>query len=87
MSEMAHSWQRLVVIWAVMCALTLASLAAGKTNLPGNLSLIFVIVAALIKVRFVVLDFMEVRTAPIQLRLVLEGWLIALGAALLAVFP
>lgn len=84
---MTHSRRRMIIIWLVMCALTIAAFAAGETKLPGNLPLVAVIVAALIKVRFVILDFMEVRTAPLQLRLVLEGWVVVLGAVLLVVFP
>lgn len=80
---MAHSHPRFILIWFAMCALTLASFWTGETNLRGSLPAIAVIVVALIKVRFVILDFMEVRTAPIQLRLALEGWLVLLGAVLL----
>lgn len=79
---MAHSQSRLILIWLAMCALTLAAFGTGGTDLRGSLPVIAVIVTALIKVRFVILDFMEVRTAPIPLRLALEGWLILLGAVL-----
>jgi hypothetical protein len=43
-----------------------------------------VIVVALIKVRFVILDFMEVHTAPFQLRLALEGWGVLVGVVVAA---
>ncbi|MDB5726680.1 MAG: hypothetical protein JWQ16_3434 [Novosphingobium sp.] len=81
---MAHSQSRFVLLWLVMCALTVASFWTGKTHLPGSLPAIGVIVVALIKVRFVILDFMEARTAPIQLRLALEGWVVLLGVVLMA---
>jgi hypothetical protein len=42
-----------------------------------------VILLALLKVRWVLLDFMELRSAPIKLRLLFEGWVVALGAALI----
>jgi Prokaryotic Cytochrome C oxidase subunit IV len=45
-----------------------------------------VIVAAMIKVRFVVLDFMEVRRAPWALRLVLEAWIVGLASVLIVTF-
>lgn len=80
---MAQSQSRLVMVWLAMCALTLAAFGTGGAHLPARLPVIAVVVTALIKVRFVILDFMEVRTAPIALRLALEGWLILLGAVLL----
>jgi heme/copper-type cytochrome/quinol oxidase subunit 4 len=81
---MAHSQSRFVLIWLAMCALTLASFWTGESHLPGNLPAIAVIVVALIKVRFVILEFMEVRTAPVALRLGLETWVVLLGAVLVA---
>lgn len=82
---MAHSRRRLVIIWLALCALTVAAFAAGESHTNGHWALVAVIVAALVKVRFVILDFMEVRTAPLPLRLVLEGWLVVLGATLLMI--
>jgi Prokaryotic Cytochrome C oxidase subunit IV len=42
-----------------------------------------VICLALLKVRWVLLDFMELRSAPIKLRLLFEGWVAGLAAALI----
>lgn len=83
---MTHTSRRLVIIWLALCALTVAAFAAGDADTEGHWALIGVVVAALVKVRFVVLDFMEVRTAPLGLRLVLEGWLVVLGAVLLTIY-
>lgn len=83
---MTHTGRRLIVIWLALCALTVGAFAAGETHSNGHWALIAVVVAALVKVRFVILDFMEVRTAPLALRLVLEGWLVVLGAVLLTMF-
>jgi hypothetical protein len=44
-----------------------------------------VIFLACVKVRWVLLDFMELRTAPIKLRLLFEVWVISLGAALISI--
>jgi lipid-A-disaccharide synthase-like uncharacterized protein len=83
---MTHTSRRLVLIWVALCALTVAAFAAGEIHSDGQWALIAVIVAALIKVRFVILDFMEVRSAPLALRVVLEGWLAVLGAILLTIY-
>lgn len=83
---MTNHWPRLCAIWLAMCALTLAALAAGEAHLPGAMGVAAVILAAMIKVRYVILDFMEIRSAPIALRLVLEGWVILLGTVLILMF-
>jgi caa(3)-type oxidase subunit IV len=78
---------RLVIIWLALIALTLLSFGAGESHLrDGAPVFAVVIVAALVKVRFVILDFMEVRSASWLLRLVLEGWIVALAAVLLILF-
>ena len=67
----------LATIWLVLIGVTLLSWEAGTTNL--NITPVWHAVAVLLltftKVRFVVLDFMEVRHAPIQLRLILDAWM------------
>jgi hypothetical protein len=45
-----------------------------------------VIAVAFIKVRFVGLDFMELRRAPFALRLVFELWLIVIGGTLIILY-
>jgi heme/copper-type cytochrome/quinol oxidase subunit 4 len=42
-----------------------------------------VIVLAFIKVRWVLLDFMELRSAPITLRLLFEAWAVGVAAVLI----
>ncbi|WP_428338926.1 cytochrome C oxidase subunit IV family protein [Mycobacterium sp.] len=42
-----------------------------------------VIVLACIKMRWIMLDFMELRTAPLKLRLLFEFWTVCVGAALI----
>jgi hypothetical protein len=86
MRGMTKHWPRLFAIWFAMCVLTLAALAVHDATLPGALGVAGVILAAMIKVRYVILDFMEVRIAPIGLRLVLEGWVILLGTILVLMF-
>lgn len=83
---MTNHWPRLYAIWLAMCLLTLVAFAVGEAHWPGATGVGAVIVAAMIKVRYVILDFMEIRSAPIQLRLVLEGWVILLGTVLVLMF-
>jgi Prokaryotic Cytochrome C oxidase subunit IV len=81
--------RRLLICWAVLVALTLASFESawglGWARDPV-VAIAIVIGAALIKVRLVILDFMEVRHAPFALRLALEAWVLALGGGILALW-
>jgi len=45
-----------------------------------------VIAVSMIKARLVMQEFMEVRHAPISLRLVADGWLLSLSAALMFLY-
>ena len=78
MTHIAKSEFGLGLVWLALVALTLLSFAVNAPTV--------VIVVALVKVRFVILDFMEARDAPWVLRLVLEGWVIGLATVLLIMF-
>jgi len=45
-----------------------------------------VMVISFIKVRFVALDFMEVRTAPLPLRLLFELWIVAVCSIIIFLY-
>ena len=59
---------------------------AGRTGTPDLKSAVWaeLIVIAFVKVRWVMLDFMELRDAPLGLRLLGETWVIATGVLLIA---
>lgn len=79
--------RKLVAAWALLVVLTLASfesawgLAWLSDPRPG---IALVIGVALLKVRIVVLHFMEVRHAPWLLRGPLEAWIVAIAGGILA---
>lgn len=77
--------QRATYIFAALVALT--GLGYLVTGLPEAEPIIWalVIILACVKVRWVLLDFMEVRTAPRKLRLLFEGWVVVLGGSLIAI--
>ena len=77
---------RLTAIWLILLAVTLLSwrVGHGAGNLGPRLSGAAILAATFVKVHFVLLDFMEIRTAPLFLRAVIEGWVVALCAALIA---
>jgi hypothetical protein len=79
--------KRLLVVWVVLAAFTLSYLWIDH-SLSGSLTssaLVTpsVIVIALIKVRIIFREFMEVRQAPVLLCRLTDAWVVLIGAALL----
>lgn len=79
--------RRLVIRWAILLALTLLSFESswGLAWLRDpSAAIVLVIGVALLKVRIVILDFMEVRNAPWGLRGPLEVWVVAITGGILS---
>ncbi|MCT7657185.1 cytochrome C oxidase subunit IV family protein [Mycobacterium deserti] len=76
---------RATYVFVALIALTGVGYLA--TGLPESESTIWaqVVFLACVKVRWVLLDFMELRAAPVRLRLVFEGWVLLMGGALIAI--
>ena len=76
---------RLTAIWLVLLAVTLFSwqMGHGAGKLGPRLSAAAILVAAFVKARFVLLDFMELRNAPLLLRAVIEVWAVVMCAVLI----
>ena len=75
---------RLALIWLLLVAATLLSWALGRSGFVGEAEAAAVLAIALIKVRFVVMEFMELRMAPWPFRLVFDIWAVALWSGLVA---
>ena len=73
--------KHLTLWWLALTALTLVSLEGASAL--GRWSSAAVLVIAFLKVRIVVRQFMDVRTAPLLLRLVLDVWGAAICGALI----
>ncbi len=79
---------RTTLVWGLLVGATLLSWELGhgggfeSVRLAG--AAIFVI--TFIKVRFVILDFMELRDAPRWMRMVGEGWIVLICSVLIALF-
>ena len=68
--------------WLVLIVATLISYALGAEHGTGSVIVVVVLAIVAIKVRLVGLDFMELRSAPMPLRLALEGYCLTLWAML-----
>ena len=74
-------------VWALLVAATLLSWEFGHgVGLHGRAASVAILVVAFIKLRYVMLDFMELRAAPRLMRLAAEGWMLACCAVLVGLF-
>jgi parvulin-like peptidyl-prolyl isomerase len=74
------------VVWVVLVAATIVSWAVGSDHGPGSAVAVVVLAVAAIKVRFVGLDFMELRNAPLRLRAIFEGYCVVLWSVLAGMY-
>ena len=74
---------RLLVTWLVLASLTLAYLWIDHSRSPRASAVVTVgvIVIALVKVRIIFREFMEVRRAPALLRRLTDVWMLILAAS------
>jgi len=76
---------RIAAVWALLLVATLLSWESARgENLQLTTSAVLVI--AFVKVRLIGLEFMELRTAPLPLRLGFESWVLLVCMALLALY-
>ena len=82
--------KRLLVVWVVLASLTFTYLwidHSGGGSLKANVVVTSsVIVIALVKVRIIFREFMEVRQAPAVLCRLTDAWVIVMAAALLSCY-
>jgi len=83
--------KRLRLVWLLLCAITLSQLGVGSLGgqaplSPNALVTTSAITIALLKVRIIFREFMEVRHAPAQLRRLTDAWVILTGVILLGCY-
>jgi Prokaryotic Cytochrome C oxidase subunit IV len=82
--------KRLLIVWLVLASLTLTYLGIDH-SVAGSYSASAVvtssvIVIAVIKVRIIFREFMEVRQAPVLLCRLTDAWVVLIAASLLACY-
>ncbi|MGO9103479.1 MAG: cytochrome C oxidase subunit IV family protein [Mycobacterium sp.] len=77
---------RSTYVWLTLVIVTILSWAVGAEHKVGSGIAVLVLALAVIKVRFVGLDFMELRTAPAFLRGVFEAYCGILWAVLAGMY-
>lgn len=83
--------KRLFVVWLALCAVTFGSFAIGSAGPragidPSAALTTSAIVIALVKVRIIFREFMEVRHAPALLRRLTDAWVWVTAASLLGTY-
>jgi hypothetical protein len=86
------SKKRLFGVWLILVAISLGYLwidhVATHEGIPiaSTVVTVFAICFALIKVRIIMREFMEVRSAPMVLRRLTDCWVLLMAVALLGVY-
>jgi Prokaryotic Cytochrome C oxidase subunit IV len=79
--------KRLLVVWLILASLTLTYLwidqSANGSLRSSAIVTSSVIVIALVKVRIIFREFMEVRQAPVLLGRLTDAWVVLIAVALL----
>jgi len=81
--------QKITFVWLTLILATALSWQFGHGFGFGDryaYATIAIVIIAFIKVRLVFLDFMELRHAPLPLRLGFEAWALILGAAIIGCY-
>jgi caa(3)-type oxidase subunit IV len=78
---------RVTLVWLGLIAATLVSWRIGTDHgLSASLATPLVLLVAFVKVRFVGMYFMELRSAPLLLRAAFEGWCLVVCSVLIAMY-
>jgi hypothetical protein len=83
--------KRLMVVWLALSAITIAQLGLGSLDgqdvlRPNAAITSSAIVIALVKVRIIIREFMEVRHAPLLLCRLTDLWVVLTGVSLLGCY-
>lgn len=79
---------RITLIWLLLLGATLLSWEMGHGIGLDEVkhASIAIIIVSFVKVRFVMYEFMELREAPLFMRLLTDGWIIATTTVLIALY-
>lgn len=74
-------------VWLLLMAATIVTTwVLTKDTFTARVATSAIVLIAAIKVRLVLLHFMELRHAPLPLRIVFEGWVLAVAGALITLY-
>lgn len=78
-------WSRTTLIWLLLVAATTLSweIGHGIGSTDARIDGAAILAVTFVKVRFVMFDFMEIRGAPIWMRRIADGWIVAITVLLM----
>lgn len=77
--------ERATVVWLGLMTLTvLTTWVLSKDVVSPAAAVAGIFLISAVKVRFVMLDFMELRNAPVPVRVAFEGWIVVVTTLILA---
>lgn len=86
MAALLHAGRVEIAVWAGLVVATLASWLLAKGAGEGaSAATVAVIVVAFVKIHFVATHFMELRTAPLVLRLIVDAYVVVVCVALVVI--
>ena len=75
---------RITVVWIALMALTgITTWGLSKDLFDPVVAVTGIFAIAALKVRFVMLDFMELRYAPVVVRVIFQGWIVVVVTLIL----
>jgi hypothetical protein len=75
------------IVWAALMLATCASTwQLSKNSVTPEAATVAIMLIAVVKVRFVIWQFIEVRRAPLALRFVCDGWLLAVTTLIVTAY-
>jgi len=76
--------ERVTIVWiGLMAATCISTWLLSKDAVSPRIGVLGIFLLAAIKIRFVMLDFMELRDAPIRVRLAFETWIVVVTGLIL----
>ena len=81
-------WSRTSLVWALMVGATVLSfeLGHGVGLDDGRIAGTAILLVTFVKVRFVILEFMEIRDAPRWMRIAGQGWIVLICSLLVGLY-
>jgi caa(3)-type oxidase subunit IV len=77
--------ERVTIVWlGLILATAMTTWGLSKDLVSPAVAMVGTFAIAAVKARFVILDFMELRDAPIAVRVAFEAWPIAVAAMILS---
>ena len=81
-----HAGRPVTIVWALLTAATLFSWYLGDGHGATKVAAVLVVVTGFVKVALIGEHFMELRTAPPQLRFAFLGWCVLVPTVLCGIY-